>query len=63
MANFARDINIGYPSAPETFREVLVDLKVGENLSTIKATVEANQEELERIRLAEELILGGEVKP
>jgi len=62
MPDYSRDINIGNTPVPETTREVLEDLKVGENLQNIKDTSDEQQETLELIKTGVDLALGQEVE-
>lgn len=55
-----RDIDLGKPPIPETFREVLEDV-LGEEVANITALSEEQILRLEELKTAIELILGQEV--
>lgn len=55
-----RDIDIGKPPIPETFREVLEDI-IGSKLDNLESLSSTQIERLEGLKTAIELILGQEV--
>lgn len=55
-----RDVDLGKPPVPETFREVLEDI-LGDKIESIESLSGIQVQRLEELKTAIELILGQEV--
>lgn len=62
MVQQTRDVDLGKPPIPETFREVLEDI-LGTDIRDIKSLSGEQVEKLKEVKVVLDLVLGQEVEP